>query len=170
MRKSKEYLIALLLTILLVMIDQFTKQLAIVYLKNEDIVILKNVFRLTYHENTGSAFGILQGFKKFLLLSSTVLAIGIIYLYARLPYGKKFTPLKVCAIFVLSGALGNIIDRINHSFVVDFFYFELVNFPVFNVADVYITVSMAALCFLILIYYKEEECTYILNYIKGKAK
>ena len=63
---------------------------------------------------------------------------------------------------ICSGALGNFIDRIAHRYVVDFFYFELIDFPVFNVADIYVTVSAVLLILLILFYYKEDELSQIL--------
>ena len=61
------------------------------------------------------------------------------------------------SVFIIAGALGNLIDRVFLHYVIDFLYFELINFPVFNVADCYITVSMFVLAFLMIFYYKEED-------------
>ena len=66
-------------------------------------------------------------------------------------------PLRLCLVFLSAGALGNMIDRILHRFVIDFIYFKIINFPIFNVADIYVTVSIAVLVVLILFYYKDQE-------------
>ncbi len=52
---------------------------------------------------------------------------------------KHFLPLRICAVFILAGAFGNMIDRVIRHYVVDFFYFSLIDFPIFNVADIYVT-------------------------------
>ena len=86
-----------------------------------------------------------------------MIVVIISILYTKLPLTKRFTPLRLCAIFLIAGAIGNMIDRVRQSFVVDFLYFELIDFPIFNVADIYVTVSTAVFIVLILFYYKEEE-------------
>ena len=70
---------------------------------------------------------------------------------------KKLLPLRICAVFIFSGAIGNFIDRLKLGYVVDFFYFKLIDFPVFNVADIYVTVGTFILAFLLSFYYKEED-------------
>ena len=70
---------------------------------------------------------------------------------------KKLLPLRICAVFIFSGAIGNFIDRLKLGYVVDFFYFKLIDFPVFNVADIYVTVAAFAMIILGLFYYKEED-------------
>ena len=72
-------------------------------------------------------------------------------------YGKKYLPLRICAVLIVGGAFGNCIDRIRLNYVVDFFYFKLIDFPIFNVADIYVTVAAFLLVILILVYYKEED-------------
>ena len=66
-------------------------------------------------------------------------------------------PLRLIGLFIVAGGIGNLIDRIFRGFVVDTFSFVLIDFPVFNVADCYVTVSMFLFVFLILFYYKDEE-------------
>ena len=65
-------------------------------------------------------------------------------------------------VLIFAGAIGNFIDRIRQGFVVDFLYFELIDFPIFNVADIYVTVGCILLILLLLFYYKDEE----LNFFK----
>ena len=69
----------------------------------------------------------------------------------------KAAPLAVCLMLIASGAVGNMIDRITLSYVVDFLYFSLINFPIFNVADCYVTCSAVGLVLLIMFYYKDED-------------
>jgi signal peptidase II len=66
-------------------------------------------------------------------------------------------PMRVCLCFIAAGAVGNFIDRLLFSYVRDFIYFRLIDFPVFNVADIYITCATAILMLLALFYYKEDD-------------
>ena len=65
--------------------------------------------------------------------------------------------MAVCLMMVSAGAVGNMIDRIGQGYVVDFLYFKLINFPIFNVADCYVTISAFLLILLVFFYYREEE-------------
>ena len=121
------------------------------------MVLLEGVFELTYLENRGAAFGMLQGRQGFFFLIAAVVIAAALFALWRMPAGKRFLPLYFSAIGVVAGAVGNMIDRTVQGYVVDFFYFRLINFPVFNVADCYVTVAAAALVFLLLFYYKESE-------------
>ena len=154
----KSNLIALLALIFLTFADQLTKHLAALHLKgNTGIPIISGIFRLYYLENTGAAFGALRGMQ-FLLIPISILALGLfIFFYERFAFTKKFRLFRVCLTVLAAGALGNMIDRIFHHYVIDFLYFELIDFPVFNVADCYVCVSMAVLAVLLLFYYKEED-------------
>lgn len=154
----KSNLFALLGMLVLTFADQFTKYLAVLHLKGtQGISLIPGVFRLFYLENTGAAFGALRG-KQFLLILISIVAFGLfVYFYERYAFTKRFRPLRICLTVLAAGALGNMIDRIFHRYVIDFFYFELIDFPVFNVADCYVCVSMVVLAILLLFYYKEEE-------------
>ncbi|MFI3172115.1 MAG: signal peptidase II [Eubacteriales bacterium] len=155
---TKHYILGLIISILLIALDQFTKYLAVVYLKGTDgIDILKGIFKLYYLENRGAAFGILQNQQIFFLFSTGIVLLLLIYVYGRIPVDFKYTPLRFCSIFLFSGAIGNMIDRASQNYVVDFLYFELIDFPVFNVADIYVTVTTAIFILLILFYYKESD-------------
>ena len=83
----------------------------------------------------------------------------------------RFLPLQVCGVLVFAGAWGNCIDRLSHGYVIDFFYFILIDFPIFNVADIYVTVAAFVLVILLLFYYKEEDLDRILHHRKsGRRK
>ena len=128
-----------------------------------------SVFELNYLENRGAAFGMLQG-QKGIFLVSTVLVLALIALYYhRAPLGKRFVPVRVIGVLLLSGALGNMIDRVLQSYVVDFLYVKLIDFPVFNVADCYVTVGAVLMAVLFLFYYKDEELGFLNPFGKGES-
>lgn len=149
---------ALISFILLILFDQWTKSLAVANLMNQEpFVIIKNVFQLRYLENRGAAFGMMQGQQTFFVISALIAVVVITYVYFKLPWEKRFHPLRAVVLFIASGAVGNLIDRLVLGYVVDFFYFELIDFPIFNVADIYVTCATVILALLILFYYKEDE-------------
>ena len=156
--KWKYAVFALISFLILIVFDQWTKSLAVAYLMDKDpFIIIKNVFQLRYLENRGAAFGMMQGQQTFFLITG-VIAVGILaYIYFKLPWTKRFAPLRAVALLIASGAVGNMIDRVALGYVVDFFYFELIDFPIFNVADIYVTCATIVLALLILFYYKDEE-------------
>ncbi len=159
----KRFLSGAAFAILLLMIDQATKLLAVAKLKDQSpFVLLDGVFELHYLENQGAAFGILQGKKVFFVLLTIIMVVLLIYIYARLPQVKRFFPLQVLCILLFSGAIGNFIDRLAHNYVIDFFYFSLIDFPIFNVADIYVTVAVFFLILLFLFYYKDEDLDFLI--------
>ena len=157
-KKWKWALIGIIVAVILIALDQGSKYLASVYLAgNHSIALWPGVFELVYLENRGAAFGILQNQRTlFLILTFAFLSVLAVLCW-RMPDKKRFLPMRITEILLISGAVGNLIDRIRLEYVVDFFYFKLIDFPVFNVADCYVTVSAFLLFFLILFYYKEEE-------------
>ena len=144
--------------ILQIVFDQWTKYLAVKHLMNkEPFIIIDGVFQLRYLENRGAAFGMMQGQQTFFLITGIIAVIVLAYVYFKMPWEKRFLPLRAVAMFIAGGAVGNMIDRVALGYVVDFFYFELIDFPIFNVADIYVTCATIVLALLILFYYKEEE-------------
>ena len=157
------------LIVLLILLDQFTKQLAIAHLMGqEDIILIKGVFQLHYLENNGAAFSILKGQTSFFLIVTPILLIVMLILLYRMPRDSRFSPLCYIIVFIVAGAIGNYIDRINYHYVVDFLYFSLIDFPVFNVADCYVTCSVFLLIFMILFYYKDEDFDNLKQQILGR--
>lgn len=157
-RNYKSYLLAVIIASVGVFFDQYTKFLAVVHLKNQDsISLIDGVFRLHYLENRGAAFGMMQGQKVFFLIGGVIILALITYFYVKMPHTKHFMPLRICMIGIAAGAIGNMIDRARLNYVIDFFYFELIDFPIFNVADIYVTVFAICLILLILFYYKDDD-------------
>ena len=155
-----------LLVVLLVFIDQITKYLAVIHLKGQPgIDIIPGVFRLQFLEggNTGAAFGILQGkFWFFFVMTIIVLVLLTVFLL-RTPRNRHFLPLRITLLFLSAGALGNFIDRCytyateGYNYVIDFLYFNLIDFPIFNIADCYVTVSSIVLIVLFIFFYKDAD-------------
>ncbi len=152
-------------TAVLIWLDQWTKQLASNSLKDQpEIVIWNGVFELRYLENRGAAFGMLQGRQVFFFLVAAVVLAGVGFALYRMPFTKHYLPLGGCMVLLVAGALGNMIDRIRQQFVVDFLYFCLIDFPIFNVADCYVTIAACFLIILVMWYYKDED----LEFFSGK--
>lgn len=163
-KTAKHYITAFIIALAGVILDQLSKYMAVHFLQGTDgIDLIPGVFRLTYLENRGAAFGVLQGQQWFFYIITAVILVVVVMAYVRIPAGRKFLPLQICAVFIVSGALGNLIDRVRLGYVVDFFYFELIDFPVFNVADIFVTVSAVLLAVLLLLYYKEEDLEQIFH-------
>lgn len=139
-------------------LDQWTKLLAVKHLMDQSAYnIWTGVFELLYSENRGAAFGMLQGKQFFFLLVAIAVLSVAVFAVIRMPATKKYLPLHVIAMFLSAGAVGNMIDRFTRGYVVDFLYFRLIDFPIFNVADCYVTISMFFFIILFFFYYKEED-------------
>ena len=164
------YVIGIIAVIFGIAVDQYTKYLAITHLQGNPISIIDGVFELRYLENRGAAFGLLQNQQAFFLIIGCITLTFIIYLYIRLPQTKRFILLRICMISITSGAIGNMIDRIRFKYVVDFLYFSLIDFPIFNVADIFATVATFGLVVLLLFYYKDEDVDAIFQILTPKRK
>ena len=145
-----------LITLLLIICDQVSKIAVLKYLKPIGTsVVIKNIFSLTYVENRGAAFGILQNSRWiFICATIIILAVLIIYKIKSRPQGKIINT-SLC--LLISGAIGNLIDRIFRGFVVDMLEVTFIEYPVFNVADCFVVVGAILLGIYIMFIYKEPE-------------
>lgn len=129
------------------LLDYFTKIWAIETLKGQqDITVIKGYFDLSYLENRGAAFGIFQG-KVYLLAAVTMVIMAVLFVM-YLKTKKKTLLLTVSTALILTGAIGNLVDRLRYGFVVDFISWHWKNtyyFPTFNVADICITIGTGLL-------------------------
>ena len=132
------------LSIFIVLIDQFMKYL-IFY--NNKLLINKNflLFKLDFVKNYGAAFNILSGSRIFLSLISILFSILLIYLILRKNTLNIFDLYSYS--FILGGTIGNGIDRVYRGFVVDFINLNIINFPVFNIADISINIGFIFLLY-----------------------
>lgn len=151
-------IVTLSVLFILLCFDQYTKQLAVTHLKGQDsFVIIDKILEFSYLENTGAAFSSFAGRQVFLILLTSIVIFVIIWKFMTLPDEKRFNGMRISLLFIVSGAVGNLIDRISNKYVVDFIYFVPINFPKFNVADIYITIGVALLGILLFFYYNDEE-------------
>ena len=149
---------SLLFTLAAFFLDQWTKHLAVLHLKGKaSIPIIRDVFELRYLENRGAAFGIMQGRQYFFVVVTVIICAVILLCFARMPFKAKYVPLRICAVLIWAGAAGNMADRLRLNYVVDFFDFCLIDFPVFNVADCYVVAACILFALLILFYYRDEH-------------
>ena len=147
---------------LLAAFDLFTKSLAVKALEGGiHIDLIKGVLEFYYIQNRGAAFGIFQDGTLILGIISAAALIVLFILYCRTPDGRKYLPLRIVLVFISAGAAGNLFDRITLHYVRDFIYFSLIDFPVFNVADIYVTCSVFVLAYLILFYYQDEDLAFL---------
>jgi signal peptidase II len=173
MNKIKRFFLFFFVSLFLIIFDQWTKHLAVAFLKGgAEITLLPRVLYLLYVENPGAAFGILRGQQFFFLLITIVVLLGILYTVWKIPSSfhsgqaemeksRSYFPLFWALCFVFSGAIGNCIDRQLRAYVVDFIYFSPIDFPVFNVADIYVSVSAFLLLLLFMFYYKETDFSFV---------
>lgn len=120
-----------LIAAVLLALDQFTKYLAVVHLKNQPAyVIIDGVLELQYLENRGSAFGMLQNQKVFILFVGIVFLAVLLFFLLKLPEQKKFRIVHVLLAVIIAGGIGNMIDRFRLDYVVDFISFVLINYPI----------------------------------------
>ena len=151
-------ILPIIAVIVLIILDQGTKFWALASLKPiHNMTLMEGFMDLTFVENRGVAFGMFSGQRWFILLLTGVIAVGLIWFYVTMPKKKEYFPLRVSLVLVLSGAIGNIIDRLFRGYVVDFFEFTFFEWPVFNVADIYVVVGVILLALMILFVVKDED-------------
>ena len=167
----KERIRHVILLIALIGIDQWVKYLVVQNLKGQEPFILlpNKLLNFQYYENTGAVWGIMSGRVDFLRIITLMILALIIFIYLKIPAAKRYNPLKLLAVFIIAGAIGNLIDRFMRGYVVDFIYFEFINFPLFNIADCYLTISSVILIIVALFYYKDEDFAF-LQELLGKKK
>ena len=133
---------------ILIGLDQIIKYWALNSLKEvNSIPVINNIFSLTYVENRGAAFGMLQNNQSiFILVAAVASCFGLYYLHS-----KKVNNLgKIGILLVISGAIGNLIDRVRLGFVVDYLDFHIIWSYVFNLADCFVVVGTILLCLYII--------------------
>lgn len=136
--------VTVLAVLVLVIIDQIIKFVVLKYLEPVgSFVLIKNFLSLTYIENTGAAFGSFSEHTVLLsVFTAVVLIVGLIYILS----GKiKSKLMLACSVMIISGGLGNLIDRIFRGYVIDYIEPLFVNFAVFNFADILVTVGATVL-------------------------
>ncbi len=148
--------------VLAIVLDRLTKVLAVRKLASGGHVdLFGGIFRFLYVENRGAAFGILQGRQVLFYIITVIVCAAVVLVLARLPRDGRYLPLGVVLSFILAGAVGNFIDRAARGYVVDFIYFVPIDFPVFNVADIYVTCGCILFAVLVLAKYKDSDFDFL---------
>lgn len=160
MNKSKKWLvfgIQMVSAAVLVLLDLWFKKLAVANLMGkEDVVLIKNFLALSYAENTGAAFSIFSDSTLFLsIVTLVIIVVGVIYLMLGKVEGRL---MNICAVLILAGGAGNLVDRFAQGYVVDYIKTLFIDFPVFNFADILVVVGVFVVCgYLIYDIIREEK-------------
>ena len=150
-----QYILMILSVLGITALDQITKYLVVQNIPLfSEIPAIPGLFRLTYVQNTGAAFSMLQNMQWLFLIIFLVLTAAVIYDFWKkaMPFSKLERWLIVC---IYAGGLGNMIDRFRFGYVVDMIELEFMNFPVFNVADCFITCGCILLIIHLIFFNKE---------------
>jgi len=138
-----------------IIFDRVTKYLVTSSMNlGETIPLIQDVFHFTHVRNTGAAFGILAGQRLFFILI-TLAVVVMLLLYASQVKDNRL--LQIAFGLQLGGAVGNLIDRLMHGTVIDFFDFRVINFPVFNIADSAIVIGVSLFAIDVLLEWKKER-------------
>ena len=133
-------------------VDQITKMLAVKHLQPiRDFPLIDGVLHLTYAENKGAAFSILAD-KRWVFMLTSSIAIFALFFFLVWFSGRIKVLLGVSLAFICGGGIGNMIDRINPGYVVDFINFELIDFAIFNGADTFICIGAALMVLYMILY------------------
>lgn len=145
-KSVRKVVLAGMLAIWLIFMDQITKYYAICLLKGrDDVSVVGDVLHFKYLENKGAAFSMFHGRASFMVIVSILTFVVLVlfaYGYWKLLKEGRFLAERIAIIFLFGGAAGNLIDRVRLHYVVDFIYVKIIDFPVFNIADCYITCAV----------------------------
>ena len=172
------FIIQIVFFFVLVAVDQLTKLLAVNNLKDKNpVVLIKDIIEFRYLENTGAAYGVFQNKMIFFYIITVIVFAAIVFVWINTSNNLKtyialnesdssdfkIRTFKSAEFFgyllaaLAAGAIGNFIDRVANGYVVDFIYFKFINFPIFNFADICVTVSVVIICIFFIFIYKEDK-------------
>lgn len=162
-------MLELIIITIAVMLDQIVKLAIVANMKlGQTIPLIEDVFHLTYVHNDGAAFSMFAGSMTMFYIITPLAIAGFSYYAWKIKQDKvdgkntflqKFEIISIS--MIVGGTIGNFIDRIFHAYVVDMFDFRLINFAIFNVADIFLTVGtfllVGALIYEIVKEFKAEQ-------------
>jgi len=167
----KIHFIPILIIGFLTAIDQFTKFVIVSSFElYQSKPVIKDIFSFTYIQNTGTAWGVLKGRRVMFIILAILILIMCFYVFNNIAKKKRFLPMYIATMLLAAGGIGNMIDRIKLGYVIDFLSFDLINFPVFNVADMYVVCGMVLVVVLVLFIYSDEELDLILGLDSNNKK
>jgi signal peptidase II len=160
-RKIRFEVVFVLAVVLLTALDQLSKVWAVSLKNSQGIAVIPDVFEFYYLENTGTAWGMFAGARIMFLVITCLVVVIVAFVVWKMPATGKYIPMYVCMTLLASGGIGNFIDRLVLGYVRDFLYFKLIDFPVFNVADSYVTVGLIMLIILVFFVYDEKDFDFL---------
>lgn len=165
--KKIMFISSIIIFLLFGSIDRISKYYARLKLKDHpNFPLIPGKIELHYLENSGAAFGLLKGQEALFIFVSIVIICSILYVHYKIPAKAKYYPIVYCLTFIATGASGNMIDRVLYHHVVDFIFISSIRFPIFNLADIYVTLATLVMVILIILKYKEED----LDFLRYKEK
>lgn len=184
-RAQVNIFIQIAMFIVLIIIDQITKAIAVSNLKGKNSVsIIKDIIEFEYLENYGAAFGSMQNMQWLFYIITAIVIFALVFIFVKnAKMSKKYSIienekfdnrifnnrifLNYLLVTLCAGAIGNLIDRILHKYVIDFIYFKIIDFWIFNFADICVTISAILLIIYFLFIYKENE-HYVIFRLRSK--
>ena len=156
-------LISVLVILVSVGLDQLTKYFAINNLKDltDEVPVINKVFGLYYVENKGISFSMLSSKMSLIIIITMIIMLLMVFVLIRTPKTVYFMPFSIVMSVIIGGAAGNMLDRILRGYVVDFIMLDFINFPIFNVADIFVTLGLIILVFLIIFKYKDKDFDFL---------
>ncbi len=158
----KMLMIDLCISLIAIFLDQITK----IHIRKTLPVssgydVIPGILQILHHENPGASWGMMKGQTTLFLVIAVVVVIGLGIFATRIPQEKKYLPMNLATSLILAGAIGNTIDRIMKKTVTDFIYVSCINFPIFNVADMYIVVATFGIAAMVIFVYKEDDLQFM---------
>lgn len=167
--KKKILIWDIICLVVLNILDRLAKYGACYYCENENFVLIKNILEITYVKNAGGAFGILNNQRFFFLFIAVLFICLILFFLFAIPDEKKFNALHIWLSFILAGTIGNMVDRFLYGNVIDIIYISKIDFPVFNLSDIYISLGTIFTIIIVLFMLKEKDFEF-LNFKQNKYR
>ncbi|ALV21225.1 MAG: signal peptidase II [Carnobacterium sp.] len=137
-------------------VDQWTKYLTVAHIDLYEVVeVIPGVLSWMYIRNTGAAWSILEG-KMWFFYLVTIVVVGVVVVYLQ-KYGKNSRLLSIALAFILAGSIGNFIDRLRVEYVIDMVRLEFINFPIFNVADMALSIGVVLMILYVFLDEKKQK-------------
>ena len=165
--KKVLYIFDVLILLLCIAADRVSKYFIVTKLKDHPAVsAIGGIVEFRYTENPGAAFSLLANQTSFFVLICIVILVTGGYFLIKSPGRSKYVFSHIMIMMILGGAVGNIIDRLLYGAVIDFIYINAFDFPIFNIADIFLTLGTLGLVLSFVFYYKEDD----LNFLRFKEK
>ena len=137
-------------------VDQWTKYLTVAHIDLYEVVeVIPGVLSWMYIRNTGAAWSSLEG-KMWFFYLVTIVVVGVVVVYLQ-KYGKNSRLLSIALAFILAGSIGNFIDRLRVEYVIDMVRLEFINFPIFNVADMALSIGVVLMILYVFLDEKKQK-------------